>query len=821
MPGIHTLGQPGLQTLQRDQLASGPLGRVGNLSFKAESGATPRAGGPNALQRFGQFLSNVVFRATANPEQRAQQRVLDQARDNSRRVGDLLGHLTAPQGDAKAQQKVALSLARLGERSGGDLSSLPGGAQALTTYLSELAVVDVNALRSGLLGNPEARQTLLASIEPPELRAQAESVLTQIADAVNQQAGQRVFSEPLANVERLLDNKVIDGAALEEQLGKLADNAAMFGGGLLDAYTQSLTDQSLGALYRLLQGAKADTARQALAQIKDSNAEQVKRSEAMLERLREAVDKAAQMRVEQRLTTGMTTFNAAVAEGNRIAIGDQLIGLATLVSALRQDFGAELPESGKAILQASMTATMDVLRDKEKNPDGPLTRDSLRQLDDNTLGTFRRAGAVLQNYGLRCSKPDALAETQFRLRDLDRNAIGSVVDVLNTLAQDEVPPHTLVRQLRELCNLEFQRTLLFAQLGNYGERADIDGRRKSMLALMENAIGQLHEQGQDDVVSRAASRLDLLQGLSEQYAGAIFAMAAMAHGEYGKGMEELIKPIKTMEAVLSGLSESLPLPEGKTHKDIEVARLLPEYEQAMNEQFGVRFDHDTQESTLNLTDAMRARMAPFMDMAPVPRGAPQTVTLPVRGVDTEFSVSQEFYVDAIQRPSISLSVHGASVEDSTPVRSTWPRDLPDDGYDASMGEALDALRRVAGESTEALSRLMTQELSANMVLALKEMGNGSPFKLDDGSVVDPNGAGHFSFDLEKNTDGSFRLGATLHIPMRHVTRPDAPVGDDPLRLKPDTSWVEVHVMLGVTSDGKKAQLIEPPRFASHFEVMPD
>ncbi len=820
MPGIHTLGQPGLQTFQREQLESGPLGRVGNLSFKAESGATPRASSPNALQRFGQFLSSTLFRMTASPEQRAQQQVLDQARDNSRRVGDLLGHLTAPQGDAKAQQKLAQSLVQLGERAGGDLATLPGGGQALNTYLAELTVMDVNALRGGVLANPEARQNLLASIEPPELRAQAESVLTQISDAVNQQVGQRTFSEPLANVNRLLAGKDIDGPALEAELGKLADHAALFGGDLLDAHTQNLSDKSLGALYLLLQGPKADTARQALAQIKDMNAEQVKRSETMLERLRETVDKAAQIRVEQRLTTGMTAFNAAVAEGNRIAIGDNLIGLATLVSTLRENFGAELPESGKAILQASMSATMEVLRDKEKNPDGPLNRDSLRQLDDNTLGTVRRSGAVLRNYGLSCSKPDALAETEFRLRDLDRNAIGSVVDVLNTLALDEVPPHTLVSQLRELCDLEFQRTQLFAQLGNYGERVDIDGRRKSMLALMENAIGQLREQGRDDVANRAANRLDLLQGLSEQYSLAIFGMAVMGGGEYGKGMEELIKPIKTMEAVLSGLSEAL-LPEGKTYKDIEVAHLSPEYEQALTGQFGVRFDPETRESTLDLTDAMRARMAPFMDMAPVPRGAPQTVTLPVRGVDTEFSVSQEFYVDAIQRPSISLSVHGASVEDSTPVRSTWPRDLPDDGYDASMGEALDALRRVGGDSTEALTRLMTQELGANMVLALKEMGNGSPFKLDDGTVVDPNGAGHFNFDLEKNTDGSFRLGATLRIPMRHVSRPDAPVGEDPKILKPDTSWVEVHVMLGVTPDGKKTQLIEPPRFASHFEVMPD
>lgn len=820
MPGIQTVGQSALQNLNREHLESGPLGRVGNLRFKAEAGATPRAGGPNLFQRLGQFLSKTVFRATASPEQRAQQRVLDQARDNSRRVGDLLGKLTAAPDDARAQQKVAQELARLAERAGGDLARLPGGAQALAAYLPELAVIDVTALKSGALGSPEARQAILASIEPPELRAQAESVLTQISTAVSERVAELVFAEPLAAIGPLCANNTIDGAALNAQLTKLADHVAMFGRDLLEDAPQNLSDKMLGALYRAAQGGKAENVRQALAQIKDLDAGQLQRSQAMLELLNAVVEKNAQARMERLLSPPIAQLRTAIASGDRAAIGRELFALNLNTGPLQINFGLPLPENANAMLREAVSEAMAALRDEATNPDSPLTRDSLQRLDDETLGLLCRSGTQLGSYGLAWSRDDAQAESLSRLRDLDRNAVGSAVDILRTLAENEVPPHVLVRQLRELAGLEFQRTLQLGRMGQHGENASVDNRRLSIFPIMDAAIAQLRAQGQDAVVERAGSRMDLVQGLGNQYGLAIFGLGHLSRTECHQSVQEVLKSIKTMEAVLSGLSERLPLPEGKTPEDIEPLPLPPEYEQALAEQFGVRYDPDTMSSTINLNDAQNAYMGRFFDMAPPPGKAPQTVTLPVNGVDTQFSVSEAFYIDAIQRPSISLSVRGASLDGSTPVRSTWPREMPDEQYDASMGEALNALTQVAGQSTEALTRLMTQELGANMVLALKAMGNDSPFKLEDGSVIQINGAGHFDFDIEKNADGSFRMVATMHIPMRHGIQTDAAGNDEPVAMKPG-SWAEVRVALHVAPDGASARMAELPRFGYHFEPMPE
>lgn len=211
MNGVRNPVQSPLQNLQRRHFDAGPLGQVGNLRFKAGPGATPRASGPNALQRFGQFLSKVAFYVGAGPAQRAQRHVLDQARDNSRRIGNLLGNLTGAPGDPKTRARIAEGLARLGDLSGGDLSGLPGGKESLQTYLGELGVMDLNALRGGVLGDPEARQAVLDQVDPPRLRAQAARLLDQIAVALEQAVAGQAVRDPLAQIRALLAGQPVDG----------------------------------------------------------------------------------------------------------------------------------------------------------------------------------------------------------------------------------------------------------------------------------------------------------------------------------------------------------------------------------------------------------------------------------------------------------------------------------------------------------------------------------------------------------------------------------------------------------------------------------
>lgn len=818
MPGgIQNLGQPALQNLERQHLASGPLGRIGNLSFKAAPGATPRASSPNVFQRIGKFLADMAFRITASPAQRAQQRALDAVRDNSRRIGDLLGHLTAPSSDVRAQLEVARSVAALSESCGGDLSNLPGGKEALTAYMQDLGIIDLTALKSGTLASDVARSAVLASMEPPLLREQAADLLAQIADALDQQLARVAFTEPVATIAKLMGTNPINGQALQDQLTKLADSLAMLGGGALDACPGVLSKADLGALGRAMQPAKLDAARQALANVAGMDAEQIQRSEAALDRLSEAMGKEARLRTDSQLPPLLDQLDQAVASGDRAAITRELFRLAAEVDALHLVVGSVLPDDAVERLRDGVSRAVDALRDTGRNPDGPLTRDSLRRVDDNSLGLLLIAGSTLQPFGLKCVKDDARAEAMARVQTVARNVELSAMDFLRAVADGSASPHQLVRQLHELGSLEHQRTHHLGQLGYYGSYADRDLRTKATLDIMGAAVRQLIEQGEDDVVQRAVARMDLLQGLVQKYSDITYGMSEMTSADGTGGPAETLKSLKSVEYVLGGLLNGLPVSAEDADK-VRPLDLPPDYDQAFLEQYGLIFDTDTFTTGMPMTDDMRARMAPFLDLSPTSGGEAQQVTLPVRGADTQFRVDPSFYLDGIERPSVSLSVRGPSLDDSSPVRATWPRGVPDEARDAPMGEALDALVNVAGESAEPLTRLMNQQFGAALLEGLQAMGKDSPFKLEDGSVITPVGRGRFHFDIEKTDDGSFRVGATLHMAIKNGVQKDAKGEDFPVPMNPDTSWAEVQVMLHVTPDGLRVRMgDELPQFRYHFE----
>src|SRR5690606_5450307 len=161
--------------------AVGPYVHIDNQRLYAVLCTHPRDSAQNLLHRFRKYLTKLSYNVGASTEQRAQRFVLDQARDNSRRVGNLLGNLTGSPRDSKVQSRIAQGLARLGDLSGGDLSKLPGGKESLKTYLSELGLMDLSALRSGVLGDPKAREAVISRVEPPRLRTQASALLDQIS----------------------------------------------------------------------------------------------------------------------------------------------------------------------------------------------------------------------------------------------------------------------------------------------------------------------------------------------------------------------------------------------------------------------------------------------------------------------------------------------------------------------------------------------------------------------------------------------------------------------------------------------------------------
>lgn len=100
------------------------------------------------------------------------------------------------------------------------------------------------------------------------------------------------------------------------------------------------------------------------------------------------------------------------------------------------------------------------------------------------------------------------------------------------------------------------------------------------------------------------------------------------------------------------------------------------------------------------------------------------------------------------------------------------------------------------------------------------MGQDSPFKLEDGSVVMPVGAGRFHFDVERTEDGGFRIGAVMTIPVKDAVG----LGPDGIgiavAMDPSVSWAQVRVVLSVSPDGQQARMSEPPQFRHHFVLRP-
>ena len=813
--GIQHPGQPGLQSLQRHDFEAGPLGHVGNLRFRAAPGATPRTTAPNALQRFGQFMSRLAFYVTASPGQRAQQFMLDQARDNSRRIGNLLGNLTAPPGDPQARSRLAQGLARLSDLSGGDLSSLPGGQESLKTYLGELGVDDLVALRSGVLGDPEARQALLDRVDPPRLRAQAARVLDQVVAALDRSVAGQAVQEPLGEIRAVLSRRPVDGAALDAPLARLSANLAMLGTGLLDVHLQTLSDAELKALQMVLHPDRLDDTLVTGRTPQDQD---------MLAGIGEALDRTIQARIDQTHPELFAPLQTALTQGEPGGIARALFGLNQPVQELTDRYGV-LPSGTTAGLRAQTAQGMDALRDVESNPEGPLSRPSLARLDDLSLGLLRRC-SELRPFGLKLDGPGARAEGLARVQALSQRVEQGMGDLVHALSHDPLDMAGVVRQLRDLSELELQRAQRLGDLGHYSHMAGVDDRKDMIRTAFQSVLNQLEEQDQGDVARRVLDRMNVLLSLEGAFGGAAHGLSdAIADPDFVRGATEAVKRLSTthhmLEGITSVIDERLTEENGGVDPQVKEIDLPDEFLRALQEQYGVRYDPDTVTSSLPLTDLQWSRFTPYLE-APIDPGIHPTrsIVLPVGDTEQTFPVSVAFFKDGIERPSVSLSVRGSGPEGGM-VRTNWPEGAGLDTRDQAMGEALDALFKVAGPAAEPLTRMMNQQLGGGILKGLMDLGQDSPFKLDDGTVVMPSGTGRFHFDIDKRLDGDFRVVGTMTIPIEQaITLDQKGLAVPGAPMDPALSWVQVQVTLNVSPDGLQFRMSEQPQCRHHFVLLP-
>lgn len=276
--------------VERKDLGACPLGTIGNLHFRAEQGGTPRASRigvmlTDAWHTLLKLSHDLMYCFTfERPEGQEEHAEFMAARRSSRRIGNLLGCLTAPANDVHADFRTAQALAQLAQISRGDLADLQGGRESLGCYLNELSDADLIALRNGVLGCPAARAAVLEEVARTSYWAQnrAPEVLDQIARSLSRQFAKKVVQEPFTRIGELLSASPVDGAKLQETLIRLARGLDQFKASReltvvgsdddpLDVYLRLLTREQRQALMTEESIARLRDAHKALAADRDDS----------------------------------------------------------------------------------------------------------------------------------------------------------------------------------------------------------------------------------------------------------------------------------------------------------------------------------------------------------------------------------------------------------------------------------------------------------------------------------------------------------------------------------------------------------------------
>jgi hypothetical protein len=184
-------------------------------------------------------------------------------------------------------------------------------------------------------------------------------------------------------------------------------------------------------------------------------------------------------------------------------------------------------------------------------------------------------------------------------------------------------------------------------------------------------------------------------------------------------------------------------------------------------------------------------------------------------------VDSQFYLDAVQRPSVSFSFCKAGREQDV------TRYAPEHGHPAitppgsALGEALWRLYEMAGDRAVTLTRIMNQQLAAGLITALAGLGTRSPVTLDDGDCFLPGGPGSLDFDLQMQDDASFHILASISFrDMETGTRLVHPAAaPQSMTLVPALSHFTASFGMVLQPDGQALRMIEPVMF--DYEVVQD
>ncbi len=575
---------------------------------------------------------------------------------------------------------------------------------------------------------------------------------------------------------------------------------------------------------------------------------EVARDNVLMELSTELCDKvrAALVRADENraglMRLGQKVYDA-VGAGNPQAAAKALYHLSAAVrdvQSMHRQLSAEMDDHVRAVISGTK-----IFHDSESNKDAPLDYASLNKLDDASFGYLRKAQS-LHSMGLEL---DSEAVKQIiSQRTPSQRSVEGMKNVVRTLVQDKVDMAELMRRVRDLCEVESKRERQLQVLGAFS-LFSVDNRIKRIKEICKAALDALAEEGENPkTLFRALRHTELLEVLGGKYVeiGQAVDEIKMQQGcESSANM--IVKSLEEASQLLFGMAEALPewrqdriderlralldqpedsfepiKPSQSRMPSLSPAGYVPDeaFYRELKGQYEVSYDPKTEKAAVLVTDSVRAKFVSALENLPPPNADRTTVIpLPVRGVDETFSVNEQFVTDGIVRPSVSLSVRGAAA-DGQPIHYAWPDQVPDGKRRDVMGHALHALVRVAGAAAaEPLTRLMNQRVGSAWLKGLNDMGEGSPFKLDDGRSIGVVGAGGVAFDLAKNEDGSFRIEAAVkfdNLKNGLVMKPD---GDsEPVGMKSESSWAETRFTWNVSPDGQQIKMVELPAFRYHLDV---
>ncbi|WP_394065281.1 hypothetical protein [Alcaligenes sp. WGS1538] len=387
--------------LQREDLESCPLGTIGNLKYNK--------GGTAPARRAGVLLSEMrrslaargadftAYFTGESSEARAQREELAEARANSRRIGNLLGSLTArafPQPiDPKKLSGIAQALKELNLPPESGLYSLKGARNCLDTYMAELNELDIDALCDGVLSNNSSCEAVLdrISLRPDDpLRIQASRVLGDIKEALNQRLIHDAMHAPLSKVVELLAADPVNALDLTKQLMEVSQDVDAH----LYYFATLSTDEFKGLLGVLHSSQNLDVIRQALRQT-----ENLWMEDHVLELLH-SLESEFHRRAPDSLHDQQFNLRSALGAGNRLALPDALYRLSLAMEETHQTWGA-LPDGSVWPVQRLVEDSKNLLRDHQSNPVGPLNWYSLGDLDDGMRKNLDAAAVVLRRFGLK------------------------------------------------------------------------------------------------------------------------------------------------------------------------------------------------------------------------------------------------------------------------------------------------------------------------------------------------------------------------------------------------------------------------------------